>query len=147
MGIAIYTLRHGIFGFTDLVQKCLGMILVFYLTRTWLSEPNIMLMLPFALILTSIGKLNSLAFYALWIMPLIFTIFNASPPQLLAINFPQTMERLINLQEEFRSFRLLVRTALIIPWQVVGWWIVITCFKRAPSKKDGARSRLLASQA
>ena len=147
MGIAIYTLRHGIFSFTDLVRKSLGMIMVFYLTRTWLSEPNVMLILPLALILTLTGKLNSLAFHAVWIIPLIFTIFNASPPQLLAINFPQTMERIINLQEEFRSFRLVARIALIIPWQVVGWWIVITCFKRAPSEANGACSHLLARQA
>ena len=147
MGIAIYTLRRGIFGFTDLVRKSLGMILVFYLTRTWLSEPNIMLLLPLALILTSIGKLNSLAFYAVWIIPLIFTIFNSSPPQLLSINFPQIMERIIILQEEFRSFRLVVRIALIIPWQVVGWWIVITCFKSAPSQADKVSKHMLASQA
>jgi hypothetical protein len=147
MLIAIYQLRHGISDFTDLVQKSLGMILIFYLTRTWLSEPNIMLILPLALILKSTGKLNNLAFYAVWIIPLIFTIFNASPPQLLAINFPLAMERFISLQEEYRSFRLVARTALIIPWQIVGWWIVITCLKDSPSNVDGARSQLLVSQA
>ncbi len=146
LGIAIYALRHGISDFKDLVQKSLGMILVFYLTRTWLSEPNVMLILPFALILTSTGKLSSWAFYALWVIPLIFTIFNSSPLQLLAINFPQTMEELLNLQEEYRSLRLVLRIALIIPWQVVGWWIVITCFRRQPSEANGARSHVLASQ-
>ena len=69
LGIAVYTLRHGIFGFTDLLRKSLGMILVFYLTRTWLSEPNILLILTLALILSSIGELNRLAFHALWILP------------------------------------------------------------------------------
>lgn len=146
MLIAIYQLRHGISDFTDHVQKSLGMILIFYLTRTWLSEPNIMLILPLALILKSNGKLNNLAFYAVWIIPLIFTVFNSSPPQLLAINFPQAMETVINLQEEYRNFRLVARTALIIPWQVVGWWIVFTCLKRSPSKVDGARSQFLVSQ-
>lgn len=146
VGIAIYMLRHGISDFDDFVKKSLGIILVFYLTRTWLSEPNVMLILPLALILFSTGKLNRMAFHALWIIPLIFTIFNASPPQLLSINFPQAMERIIDLQEEYRKFRLVARTALIIPWQLVGWWIVITCFKSTPSETDSARSYLMESR-
>lgn len=147
MGIACYTLRHGIFGFTDLLRKSLGMTLVFYLTRTWLSEPNILLVLSLALILSSIGDLNRLAFHALWMLPLIFTIFNASPPQLLFLNFPQAMQGLLNRLEEFRNLRLIGRIALVVPWQVVGWWIVVACFKSAPSQADATRGDLLASQA
>ena len=135
--IAVYFLRQGISGRPDLFKKSLGMILIFYLTRTWLSEPNIMLILPLALILTITGNLNKLAFHFLWITPLIFTIFNGSPPQLLAINFPHTMERIINLQENFRTFRLVIRTALIVPWQIAGWWIVLICFRRKPTDPIG----------
>ena len=135
--IAVYFLRQGISGRPDLFKKSLGMILIFYLTRTWLSEPNIMLILPLALILTITGNLNKLAFHFLWITPLIFTIFNGSPPQLLAINFPHTMERIINLQENFRTFRLVIRTALIVPWQIAGWWIVLICFRRKPTDPKG----------
>jgi hypothetical protein len=135
--IAVYFLRQGISGRPDLFKKSLGMILIFYLTRTWLSEPNIMLILPLALILTITGNLNKLAFHFLWITPLIFTIFNGSPPQLLAINFPHTMERIINLQENYRTFRLVIRTALIVPWQIAGWWIVLICFRRKPTDPKG----------
>lgn len=137
IGFAIYKLRQGIFDFTDLLQKSLGVILIFYLTRTWLSEPNIMLIIPIGLILTSLGKLPGLAFHALWLMPLVFTIFNFSPPQLLAINFPNTMDRLLSLLEEFRTIRLITRIALVLPWQIVGWWIVAACFKNSPFQVDG----------
>jgi hypothetical protein len=129
LGFAIIPLRHGIYGFTDLLRKSLGLILVFYLTRAWLSEPNIILILPLALILTTTGELNPLALHALWILPLVITIFNASPPQLLFLNFPQAMQRLLDLWEAYRTFRLVARTALVIPWQAAGWWIVVTCFK------------------
>lgn len=129
LGLAIYPLRHAIFGLTDLIRKSLGLILVFYLTRTWLSEPNIILVLPLAVILTSTGELNRLALHALWILPLVITVFNASPPQLLFLNFPQAMPRLLDLWEEYRTFRLVARTALVVPWQVAGWWIVVSCFK------------------
>jgi hypothetical protein len=147
IGIAIYALRRGIFGFTDLMRKSLGMILVFYLTRTWLSEPNVILILPLALILTTTGDINSLAFNTIWILPLVITIFNASSPQLLALNFPQIMERMLNLLDEMHIFRLITRIVLVIPWHIAGWWIVITCFRSAPAQEDGARGDLLASQA
>lgn len=129
MGFAVYTIRHGIFGFRDLLRKSLGMILVFYLTRTWLSEPNILLILPLALILTSLGELPPRVFHALWMLPLIFTVFNASPPQLLWLNFPQVMQVWLDWLEGLRRFRLLARIAVAIPWQIVGWWTVAACFK------------------
>ena len=137
LGMGIYAMRHGIQGFTDLLKKCTGMILIFFLTRTWLSEPNILLILPFVLILTSIGELDSLAFNAIWILPLVFTIFNTSPPQLLFPSLPEAMASLLKLSDNFRVFRLVVRTVLVIPWQIAGWWIVITCFKRSPSPSEG----------
>ena len=146
LGVALYTIRHGIFSFTDLLRKSLGMTLVFYLTRSWLSEPNILLILSLALILTSLGELNPLAFHAMWVLPLVFTIFNASPPQLLWLNFPQTMQGLLSWLEMFRSSRLMARTALIIPWQLVGWWTVLVCLKRTPSQMNAARPDILVSQ-
>ncbi len=146
LGVAVYLLRKGIMDFTDLLQKGLGMVLIFYLTRTWLSEPNLMLILPLALILTSIGRLNRAAFHLLWILPLVFTLFNASPPQLLGINFPQSMETLLSWLEEYRTPRLVARTALIIPWQILGWWIVATCFRNAPSQAAVEGGNLVPSQ-
>ena len=136
LGIGIYALRYGINGFTDLLRKSTGMIMIFFLTRTWLSEPNIILILPFVLILASIGELNNLALAAVWILPLVFTIFNTSPPQLLFPSFPEAMTGLLKLSENFRVLRLVVRTLIVLPWQIVGWWIVITCFKRNPSPSE-----------
>jgi hypothetical protein len=147
LGIALFaTHRRGIFGFRDLLRKSLELILVFYLTRTWLSEPNIVMILPLALILTSLGELPPAVFHALWILPMIFTIFNASPPQLLWLNFPQVMQAWLGWLEGVRSFRLVVRTALVIPWQIVGWWIVVTCLKSTPACGDARRHEFIASR-
>jgi hypothetical protein len=137
LGIGIYALRHGIDGFKDLLKKSTGMLLIFFLTRTWLSEPNIILILPFVLILTSIGEIEPLAFAAVWVLPLAFTIFNTSPPQLLFLSFPQTMASLLKLSDDFRLFRLATRIVIVILWQIAGWWIVFTCFKKSPSPSEG----------
>lgn len=146
MGLAYFSIRQGIFGFNDLLRKSLGMILVFYLTRTWLSEPNILLILPLALILTSIGELPPLVFHAMWLIPMFFTIFNASPPQLLWLNFPHGMQTWLSSLEELRNLRLAARTLLVIPWQVVGWWTVFACFRRAPSQPVEVQPEALVSQ-
>jgi len=133
VGIGILALKSGLDGFVELLKKSTALIFVFFLTRTWLSEPNVILILPFVLILTSIGELNGLALAAVWVLPLVFTIFNTSPPQLLFPSFPEAMGRILNLAENFRTARLITRTILEIPWQVAGWWIVITCFRTSPA--------------
>ena len=44
------------------------------------------------LILTSLGELDRRALTAVWVIPLLFTVFNASPLQLLFVAFPDAME-------------------------------------------------------
>ncbi len=142
LGVGIYAIRHGITGFPDLLKKSMGMTLIFFLTRTWLSEPNIILILPFIVILTSIGELNRLTLAAVWILPLVFTIFNASPPQLLFLTFPQVMTSMLKLADNFRVARLVARIISVVPWQIVGWWIVITCFRKNPLPSEGMQRNL-----
>lgn len=133
LGIAILALRPRITGFVDLLKKSTALILVFYLTRTWLSEPNVVLLLPFVLILTSIGELNRLFLAVIWVVPLVFTIFNASPPQLLFPAFPEAMLRMLKGADDLRAARLLIRTVWVIPWQIAGWWMVIILFRKNPA--------------
>jgi hypothetical protein len=134
--IAMLFLKPGRQSFVDLLKKSTAFLLIFFLTRAWLSEQNVVLILPFVLILTTIGELNPLALAGTWILPLIFTVFNTSPPQLLYLNFPVAMLHLLRLADQFREARLLTRTLLVIPWQIVGWWIVITCLKRPTAQTD-----------
>ena len=129
LGLAMLGLRHGVSGLRDLLRKSTALILVMFLTRTWLSEPNIVLLLPFLVILVSLGELNALALVAIWLVPLVFTVLNTSPPQLLFPSFPHAMETILHWSDTYRSLRLLLRTAMVIPWQIAGWWIVVTCLR------------------
>lgn len=137
LGVGLAWMSRGTVGFGYLLRNSAGMIMIFFLTRTWLSEPNIILILPFVLILTSIGEIDRLALAALWILPLVFTIFNTSPPQLLFPSFPGEMTRLLKLDEDFRSVRLIIRSVLILPWEIAGWWIVYACFRKSPDLSGG----------
>ena len=133
LAVAALALRRGIGGFDDLVAKSAAFILVFYLTRTWLAEPNIVLLLPLVLILAALGEIDRRALTALWLIPLLFTLFNASPLQLLFVTWPGAMESSLQFVSRYGDVTLVVRAALVIAWQVLGWWIVVMCFKKRPA--------------
>jgi hypothetical protein len=133
LGFATYAMKPGITGFEDLLKKSLAIIMVFFLCRAWLSETNINLILPLVVILTSIGELDRLSLAAVWVLPLIFSIFNTSMAQLLFPSMPGLMGMFLNLAVEFSTARYAIRTMLVVVWLVAGWWIVLRCFRRVPA--------------
>ena len=140
LAFGLLALRRNTGGFVDLLKNSTALVLVFYLTRAWLSEPNIILVLPLVLILTSAGELDRRALAAMWILPLVFTFFNTSPPQLLFPSFPGAMEKVLGLGEGLRTVRLSLKIAVVILWQIAGWWIVISCLRRSPAPPASVRS-------
>lgn len=130
LGIATYALKPGITGFKDLLKKSVALILVFYLCRAWMSEPNIILILPLVLILTSINELAPFSLAAVWILPLIFSFFNTSIAQLFFPSMPAVMEALLKLAGEYNPARFAIRSAVVIAWLAAGWWTVYNCFKK-----------------
>lgn len=122
--IGALLLPKGKLELSDLMKNSLVLILIFFLTRTWLSEQNLTLILPLVLVLVSIGELPKITLSAVWILPLIFTVFNTSPAQLLFPILPDMMTKLLQWADNYRAARLLARMLLVIPWQVAGWWIV-----------------------
>ncbi len=133
LGFATYSMRSGIKRFEVLLKKSVALILMFYLCRTWLSEPNINLILPLVLILTSIKELDRLSLAAVWVLPLIFSIFNMSIAQLFFPSMPGLMDMFIKFAVDFSTARYAIRTILVVVWFVAGWWIVLRCFRRVPA--------------
>jgi hypothetical protein len=115
---------RGELGLVTLIRNSLILTLVFFLTRMWLSEPNLALILPLILMLVVLGELPGLCLTGVWLLPLLFTVFNTSPAQLLFPILPGLMNQLLGWADTFRSARLIVRTLIVFPWQAMGWWIV-----------------------
>jgi hypothetical protein len=115
--------------YAGLLKAGLALTLMVFLTRAWLSEPNIDLILPLALLLVLLGELPPLALTALWVVPLAFTVLNDSLPQLLALSYPWLAQAMSRLSREAYTARILARSAVVIPWQVAGWWIVRRCYR------------------
>jgi hypothetical protein len=129
LGLAAFTLKPGGAGLLDLLKKSTALIMVFFLFRAWLSEPNLLLVLPLILILTSMHELDPRVLTNVWVLALIFSFFNTSTFQLFFPSLPALMDRLLQESEVFRTARLVIRTIVVIPWLITGRWIVINCFK------------------
>lgn len=127
--IGALRMQRGNHGFIDLLKMSLALILIFFLTRAWLSEQNLVLILPIVLVLAYLAELPGIVLSAVWILPMIFTVFNTSPPQLLFPILPELMNKLLQWMDGFRTARLVTRMILVIPWQVAGWWMVIHSYK------------------
>ncbi len=109
----------------QLLHRSLRLLLVFFLARAWLSEPNVDLLLAFAVVLCAAGRLERSRLRALWLIPLVFTVFNASVPQLLFLVWPDAMTLFSALDEKAWTFRLLARCAAVVPWLVLGWRVAL----------------------
>jgi hypothetical protein len=131
----IFVLKRGDVAFEDLIKNSTALVLIFFLTRTFLAEPNVVLVLPLVLILTSLGGLDRRALTAVWVLPLAFTVFNCSPLQLLFVNFPETMARSLDWVAGYHTVTLTARAVLVVAWQVAGWWIVVGCLRRGPTRR------------
>jgi len=132
LAVGLLFLRRGC-GFEDLVRNSAALVLIFFLTRTFLAEPNVVLVLPLVLILTLLGGLDRRALSALWVIPLVFTVFNASPLQLLWVAFPGAMQASLTAVADYHGLLLATKATLVVAWQIAAWWTVVSCLRGGPA--------------
>ena len=123
----------------ELFGKAVGLTLVFFLTRSWLSEPNINLLLPLLLVLVGLNKLSSRSLHLAWIVPLVFMVLNTSISQLFFLAEPSVLMSLAEFDQQFRVPRLVARFAVAAVWSVLGWRIAIGMLggKRKATNSNG----------
>ncbi len=127
VGAALLTLRRGIVDFKDLLVKSTGFVLVFFLARSWVSETNLNLILPFMVLLVAMGEFNPLVLTGIWVIPLVFSFFNTDLAQLLFPSMPVAMEKLLYLAVQFSIVRYAMRTLAAALWLAVGGTIAWRC--------------------
>jgi hypothetical protein len=119
----------------ELAEKAVVLMLIFFLTRTWLSEPNINLIIALALLVLVSKDLNFRNFGFLWAIPLLFMFFNTSLPQLFFLISPQVMSNLAQLDQSIRIWRLIAKFIVVLVWQVFAWRLVIKILSNKSNKK------------
>ncbi len=114
-----------------LAQNAVGILLIFFLTRSWLSEPNINLVLPFLLMAVEPGRRSWRTFHFAWAIPLLFMFFNFSFPQLFFLPFPTVLDSLTAFDQQVGSLRFVTRFIIAILWQIFAWNLVVKIFPRS----------------
>jgi len=120
----------------DIVTKSIGLVLVFFLMRSWLSEPNLNVLLPLMLIAVGLGKMDKRSLHLLWIIALVFMVFNLALPQLFFLVYPSVLDSLAQFDLQFGTARLVARFAVAVLWTVVAWMVAVKML-RANKKLEG----------
>jgi hypothetical protein len=116
--------------FNELTQKAAGIMLIFFLTFSWVSEPYINLVIALVLIFLPLNRMNFQNFHFLWVIPLIFMVITTNFCQLFFLVSPSIIPSLAQLDQNIRIWRLTIRFIVVIIWQVLAWRLVIEIFKR-----------------
>ena len=78
----------------EVVRAAVVLMLIFFLTRSWVSEPNFNVLLPLVIVALPLEKLNFRNFTFLWVIPLIFMVLNTSIAQLFFLVSPSVTSNL-----------------------------------------------------
>ncbi len=113
-----------------LAESAVLFFFIFFLTRSWTSEPNINIVLPFLMILYGAGKINQKTIHLAWIIPFIFLYFNYAFPQLFFLVYPQIIPQLGTLDLQIGTARLVVRFAVTVVWYIFGVTLLYRLFSR-----------------
>jgi hypothetical protein len=105
----------------DLFRWSSSILFVLMLTRSWVSEQNVVLLVPMVMLVSVINFEGWRISHLAWIIALIFTFLNTSPFQLFFLVSPKPYLWIKSVDESFRTSRLILRFLAVIPWQIVGW--------------------------
>ncbi len=100
----------------ELAEKAVGLLLIFFLTRSWLSEPNINLLLPLMLIVVGSGRVSYHSFHLAWIIPLMFMFLNMAVPQLFFLAYPSSIPAIAAFDSRYETARFVARYIVTILW-------------------------------
>ena len=114
----------------DVAQAAVGLMLVFFLTRSWVSEPNINMVIALAILALSFTKMNFRNFLFLSVIPLLFMFANTSFPQLFFLVSPSIISSLGQLDQQIRIWRLIAKFIVVVIWQIFAWRLVIKMLNR-----------------
>lgn len=110
----------------SLTEAALVLLLIFFISRSWLSEQNINLLFPFMLILIGTGLLKPRSLHSTWLIGLVFLVLNMSLLQLLFLIYPDAITLKLAFDANFGTARLAARFVVTVAWFLVAADIIYT---------------------
>ena len=110
----------------EVTQKAIGIMLIFFLTYSWLSEPYINIVIVLALLALPLAEINFRNFHFLWIITLVFMVFTTNFFQLFYLVSPQSLvSAALQIENKIRSWRLIARFLIVVFWQLFAWILAV----------------------
>ena len=104
----------------DLVRWSSSLSFILLLTRSWVSEQNVVMLLPLVMLVTVVNfggwRTNDL----IWVNAFVFAFLNTSPFQMFFLVSPEPLAFMMKLDQSFRALRLSLRFISVLPWQALG---------------------------
>lgn len=125
----VWVIRKSPKTFIQLSVASLVLLLIFFLSRSWLSEQNINLLFPFMLILVGAGLLKARSVHLVWIVGLVFLAVNMSLLQLLFLSYPDVIALKLAFDSSFGTARLAARFAVTAVWVLVALGILYAALR------------------
>ena len=111
--------------FNELIKKAIGIMLIFFLTFSWVSEPYINVVIVLAILGLPFTKVNFRNFHFLWVIPLIFMVLSTNFFQLFFLVSPSIITSLAHADLYIRSLRLIASFIVVVIFQIFAWRLVI----------------------
>jgi len=108
----------------DLLRWASSLLFILMLSRTWVSEQNIILLIPLVLLHTVVNFREWTIVQLAWIVTFVFTIINGSIFQMFFLLSPVPYNLLKAFDQTYMNLRFIVRFITVIPWSVLGWTYV-----------------------
>jgi Predicted integral membrane protein len=108
----------------SLTEAALVLLLIFFISRSWLSEQNLNLLFPFMLILIGAGMLKARSVHLVWLVGLVFLVLNLSLLQLMFLVYPDVISLKLAFDASFGTARLAARFAVAVVWLIVALGIL-----------------------
>jgi hypothetical protein len=125
----IWVIRRSPKTLIQLSQAALVLLLIFFLSRSWLSEQNINMLFPFMLILVGAGMLKPRSVHLVWVVGLVFLVVNLSLLQLLFLVYPDVIALKLAFDAGFGTARLTVRFVVAVVWVLVALGVLYTVLR------------------
>jgi hypothetical protein len=120
----------------DFAAKGAALTLLFFVTRLWLSETNVTLVLALILLTLTSNKSSFRGFHFLWLVPLIFMFLNWAIPQLFFLPLPTVLVTLADVDQTIGVPRFLGKFAVALVWQALAWALIYKTLKPKSVKSN-----------
>jgi hypothetical protein len=114
---------------TDMFRWASSLLFILMLTRTWVSEQNVILLIPPIMLYEVVILRKWMTVQSAWIITIVFTVLNATPFQMFFLLSPEPGNIVKAFDQIYLDYRLVAKFVIVIPWNILGWYYVMRTIK------------------